>query len=627
MGIHQDDIAKVRDAADLVQIIGEHTEIKRTGRNWMARCPLHGERTPSMSVSPEKGVYHCFGCNRSGDVITFVQEIDNLDFVAAVEMLAGRFGVRLRYTSADEGSRRARKRSLLDAVAKAADFYHQRLLDGGDAREARSYLRSRGYDGELVRRYRLGWAPDAWDALARHLGLSEADLRDSGLGFVNRAKRQQDFFRARVMFPIQDERGDSVGFGGRILPGHEGPKYKNTTTDAAVYDKSKVLYGLHAHRDGIVKAGEAVVCEGYTDVIGCATAGVDRAVATCGTALTEDHVKLLNRFSANRLILAFDADEAGIAAAERVYGWEQAYELDVRVADLPAGVDPGDLARSDPAALRQAVADAVPFLEFRMERALGAADMSTPEGRARAASHAKAVVEEHPNPLVRDPYLVRIAERCRVDVARLREMPSERAPARQSVRRGPSDEHYPDWPADLSDLAGSADHGDPAETLPGVRPPRRRGSAEPRQAPQDEALRLAVHKPSEVDGLLFAGIFENRLHREAFEALEKARDLSEARDSAGPEAAELLARLGAWEVDIEPVDVLARVAELAADRVMGDIRRRAGSFDSAEDRRACAEAIVWLKSQVELLADSDTREVAAAELLPWLKSYIEQHGL
>ncbi|MEZ5167333.1 MAG: CHC2 zinc finger domain-containing protein [Acidimicrobiales bacterium] len=274
MGIHDDDIAKVRESADLVAIIGEHTEIKRSGRQWMARCPMHGERTASLSVSPEKGVYHCFGCGRSGDAITFVQEMDHLDFAGAVEALAARSGIQLRYTSKDEGSQRARKRGLLDAVAKAVDFYHQRLVTAPDAGEARSYLRSRGYDGDVVRRYEIGWAPDGWDHLARHLRLSADDLRASGLGFVNKAGRQQDFFRARIMFPIHDERGDAVGFGGRILPGHDGSKYKNTTTDSLVYDKSRVLYGLHAHREGIVKAGEAIICEGYTDVIGFADAEI-----------------------------------------------------------------------------------------------------------------------------------------------------------------------------------------------------------------------------------------------------------------------------------------------------------------------------------------------------------------
>ena len=438
MGIHDDDIAKVRASADLVALIGEHTDIKRSGRNWMARCPLHGERTPSLSVNAEKGVYYCFGCQRSGDAITFVQEIEKLDFVGAVESLASRYGVQLRYTTQGEGTTRARKRLLLDAVAKAVDFYHQRLLDSPDAGAARGYLRSRGYDRSVVSKYKLGWAPDSWDELAKHLRLNAADLKDSGLGFVNKAGRPQDAFRARIMFPIADERGDFTGFGGRILPGQEGPKYKNTIGEAVVYDKSKLLYGLHAHREGIVKEGEAIICEGYTDVIGFANANILRAVATCGTALTEEHIKLLKRFSANRLVLAFDTDSAGLAAAERVYEWEQQFELDVRVADLPPGVDPDDVAREDPAELARAVQEAIPYMRFRMDRALSAGDLSSPEGRARAAERAVDVVSEHPDALVRDPYLEEIAQVCRVDVARLRELASKPRPKPPHSARCPT---------------------------------------------------------------------------------------------------------------------------------------------------------------------------------------------
>jgi len=594
MGIHDEDIAKVRAAADLVQLIGEHTEIKRSGRSWMARCPLHGERTPSLSVSPEKGVYYCFGCQRSGDAISFLQEIDNLDFVGAVESLAGRYGVTLRYTSQNEGATRARKRSLLDAVEKAVHFYHDRLLTSADAGEARGYLRSRGYDGELVRTYRIGWAPDDWDQLARRLKLKDDDLRDSGLGFVNKASRQQDSFRGRVMFPITDERGDAVGFGGRILPGHEGSKYKNTSTESSVYDKSKILYGLHTHRDGIVKAGEAIICEGYTDVIGYATGGIPRAVATCGTALTEDHVKLLKRFSADRVILSFDADAAGIAAAERVYAWEREYELDIRVAALPDGIDPDDLAREDPAALQRAVDEAMPFLKFRLERALAAGDLSTVEGRARTAEHALDVVAEHPDPLVRDPYVIEIADRCRLDVVRLREL---LAGERSSVmpKRARVD---PDAP---------------------LMPPTRLTA-------EDEAIRLAIHRPSEVVGLLSAELFVDPVRREAYEALAEDGLVASA-DRAGPEAGTLLRRLAVDAGDADTDDVLAGLARLTGDRVMRDLQRSARMAEGTEQRRGYADAIQWVKSQLELVTESSTRETAVAQLLPWLIEHAEGREL
>ncbi len=596
MGIHDEDIARVRSSADLVAVIGEHTEIKRSGRNFMARCPLHGERTPSLSVSPEKGVYYCFGCQRSGDAITFVQEIDGLDFVGAVESLASRFGIQLRYTSAGEGQRRGRKKSLQEAVGKAAEFYHQRLLSGSESAEARSYLRGRGYDGDLVRKYKIGWAPDDWDQLAKHLRLGADDLRDAGLGFVNKAGRQQDAFRGRVMFPIHDERGDAVGFGGRILPGHEGSKYKNTTTEAVVYDKSRVLYGLHTHRDDIVKAGEAIICEGYTDVIGYATADIPRAVATCGTALTEEHVKLLKRFSANRLVLSFDADAAGLAAAERVYAWEKEYELDIRVAALPPGVDPDDLARQDPAGLQRAVDDAVPFLKFRLDRVLNAGDMSTPEGKARVAEHALDVVREHPDSLVRDQYVIEIADRTRIDLARLRELLAGEA------RRRPAAPQYARPPVDSY---GDVEHEDD-------RPPERT-----RLTPEDEAIRLMIHRPDEVAGQLAPALFGDPTRREAFEALE-SEGVMAAADRVGDRAATLLRRLAVESSDAETDDVVAGVVRLSADRVVRDLQHRARMADSVDDRQSFATAIAWVKNQTEGLTERTTREAAVTQLLPWL---------
>ena len=616
MAIHDDDIAKVRESVDLVALIGEHTEIKRSGRQWMARCPMHGERTPSLSVSPEKGVYYCFGCQRSGDAITFVQEMDNLEFAGAVESLASRRGIQLRYTSKNEGTQRARKRTLSDAVAKAVAFYHERLLNSPDAGEARGYLRSRGYDGDIVRRYRIGWAPDDWDQLVRHLKLSADDLRDSGLGFVNKAGRLQDAFRGRVMFPIDDERGDPVGFGGRILPGHEGSKYKNTTTDALVYDKSRVLYGLHTHREEIVKAGEAIICEGYTDVIGFADADIFRAVATCGTAMTEDHVKLLKRFSANRLVLAFDADTAGLAAAARVYEWEREHELEVRVADLPPGVDPADLARDDPKELQRAVEDAAPFLGFRLERALSEGDLSSVEGRARTAEAALEVLTEHPDPLVRDAYLLEVSDRCRVEIARLRELgaaPRARAPARETIPlRGREVRGIPNRPHDRY----RAPDEEPLQTDLIIEDD---GWATPAE---DEALRLAIHRPDEAHRL-HPALFGNPVRREALGAL-SASGLLGACDRAEERAAALLRRLAVDPSDAEPADVLAGLARLAARRTLDDLRRVQRSLDATDEQKQHAVASIGpLKLLVERLDERDTREEAIEQLLPWLISYVE----
>ena len=402
---------------------------------------------------------------------------------------------------------------------------------------------------------------------------------------MNRGGRQQDFFRGRILFPISDERGDVVGFGGRVMPGAEGPKYLNTSTDAKTYDKSRVLYGLYEHRKQIVKAGQAVVCEGYTDVIGCATAGIELAVATCGTALTEDHVRLLKRFSADRLVLAFDADAAGAAAATRVYAWERQFELEVLVADLPDGRDPGDLGRSDPDELRRAVDDAVPLLQFRVDRALAGANLSTIESRARSAERAVTVANEHPDPMVRDPHVVEIADRCHVDPDHLRRFASG-GPSMVPSRAG-----------------GGAEAGSPVNE---------------RLTPEDEALQLAIHRPQEVAGRLHATMFGDPVHREAFECLSDDGGVVAASDRVSQPAAQLLHRLAVDPGEASVEDVLARVIRLTAGRAMNDLRRMAASAGDPSLRQQYSTSVAWLKSQSERLDERGTRDEALAGLLPWL---------
>ncbi|MDQ3146601.1 MAG: DNA primase, partial [Actinomycetota bacterium] len=332
MGILDEDIERVRGANPLDVIVGEQVALRRVGTRWVGLCPFHTEKTPSFSVNAEAGFWFCFGCQASGDAIDFVRETQHLDFVGAVETLAGRAGIQLRYDDVRQTSTRRRRQSLVEAMEKAVSWYHERLLTGDDARPARAYLRSRGYDGEVVRRHRLGWAPEGWDELSRTIKLPESVLRDTGLAFVNSRDRLQDSFRGRLLFPIFDTRGDPVALGGRALPGGDGPKYKNSPS-TKLYDKSEVLYGLHWAKADIVASKEVVVCEGYTDVIGLALAGVPRAVGVCGTALTDRHVATLRNF-ARRIVLAFDADGAGQSAADRFYEWERRYEIDVAVAAL-----------------------------------------------------------------------------------------------------------------------------------------------------------------------------------------------------------------------------------------------------------------------------------------------------
>ncbi|MEC8948050.1 MAG: DNA primase [Actinomycetota bacterium] len=594
MGIVDEDVRKVRDESDIIRVITEHTQLKKTGAQWMGLCPFHGEKSPSFSVNAEKGVYYCFGCQVSGDVIDFVREIEGLDFASSVEFLAAKTGIPLRYTDHNEGRRRNRRKEHAEIVQKAVDFYHQRLLEDPAARPARDYLRSRGYGGEVARQFQIGWAPDDWSLLSRALGLSDDDLKATGLGGINKRGGQYDFFRARIVFPIFDAQGNPLGFGGRKLPDGEGPKYKNTSDAAEYYSKSDVLYGLHWAKAEAGRLNELVVCEGYTDVIGCHLAGIERAVATCGTALTPSHARLIGRF-AKRVVLAFDADGAGQAAAERVYAWEEEFGLQFAVAALPEGADPGDLAGSDPDVLQRAVTNARPFLEFRVDRVLVRGDLGSAEGRARAATEAMALVAEHPDALVRDQYAMGIADRCQVGIDELRRR-GEVVTAQ--VRRGQMMPRSGDT-AGVAGGSGATDH----------------------LTPEIQALRLLVHRPEEIRAHLSPVLFEDRLNRTTLAVLAEATDLHAARAGAEPEVADLLGRLAVQDAsDDEPVGVLTRLAYLAAERAAMSLEAEARL---SGDLAAYQPSISYLRTEVMKLREVVADGTEIEQLLRWLVDHFE----
>lgn len=581
MGIVDEDIVRVRESTDIVAIITQYTQLKRVGRRFSGLCPFHGEKTPSFSVNAEEGFYYCFGCQVKGDAITFVREKEQLDFAAAVEWLANKANITLRYTDANEGESRKRRSKLYDAIETAVDWYHNRLLTAPDAGPARAYLRDRGFTGELVREFKMGWAPDEWDALSNSLRLSNQDLIDAGLGFINRRNRQQDAFRGRVMFPIFDAQARAVGFGGRILPGSDDPaKYKNSS-ESTVYAKSRVLYGLNWAKTDIVKADEVVVCEGYTDVIGFFQADIPRAVATCGTALTDEHVKLLRKF-ARRVVLSFDADAAGQNAAARFYEWEKSYDLDVAVADLPDGADPGELAQKDPERLRAAIANAKPFLGFRVSRVLDAGNFDTAEGRARTAEAALAMVAEHPDPLVRDQYAIDIASRCRLEDSLVRRILEQGA--RPAAQR---------------------------------RVPEIRRAPEDRQSPELEALRLTIVQSEAMRALIVPDLFADELYAATFNAMISTTNLREAIDFGGPEVGELVQRLSVEDSDIEPMDVAGRLWQRYLERRIEDCRREARFATESAQLRVLNDQMGWFKARVAELPEISTRATAVEGLLAW----------
>jgi DNA primase len=419
------DIDRVREATDLVELISEVTKVKRSGRSFMAVCPFHEEKTPSMSVDRVRGLYNCFGCGKHGDIFTFVQETQGLDFPEALEALARRAGITLEREPAD-ARMRGRRGAAIEAIRKAIDVYHDRLKKAPEAGPARAYLRHRGYDVAVIDEWRMGFAGVEWDTLTKDLragGIDEKVLIDAGLSRRG-PKGVYDVFRGRLMFPIHDLRGEPVGFGGRKIDqidrkqtNNPDAKYVNSA-DSVVYHKAQLLFGLDRARREISEESPAVVVEGYTDVIAMHLAGVKTAVATCGTALGEGHFDLLRRFG-ERVVLAFDSDEAGSKAALRGDELESPFrlDLDLRVAEMPDGLDPADLVQEGRAAeLAAAVKGAKPLLERRIEHEVARHDLTGPEGRARALHAAAEQVRRVKDPIARREYSRHLARVVGVDL-------------------------------------------------------------------------------------------------------------------------------------------------------------------------------------------------------------------
>jgi len=454
----RDDIDAIREKTDLVELAAEVTKVKRSGRSTMAVCPFHSEKTPSLSIDGARGLYHCFGCGKSGDVYRWVQETQSVDFAGAVELLARRAGVTLTVDPA-AAKRRGQRERYVEATSLAVEFYMNRLKSGPDAGSARAYLRSRGYDGDIVDQFSLGFSPEGWEELVTHLrdlGIRDDTMAKAGLASGTRRGGIVDRFRGRVMFPIFDLRGDPVGFGARVLDG-DGPKYLNTP-ETPIYHKSRLLYGLNWAKSDIVRRDTSVVVEGYTDVIAMHRADMPIAVATCGTALGEDHLDLLRRFS-ERVVLAFDADEAGAGAALRGFERSVPGDLDLRVAILPEGKDPADVVQEGGiAALVTAVADSLPLLQVRIDAELGKFDLDEPEARAKAVKAAAAIIALHPDAITRHEYANGVSRKTGVDVRLIEQSIGEAMRGAKSRRSDvdrptgdgrPPTEHAPSYKVEL----------------------------------------------------------------------------------------------------------------------------------------------------------------------------------
>ncbi|WP_199833092.1 DNA primase, partial [Streptomyces luridiscabiei] len=399
--INDDDVKAVRDAVPIDSVVSEYLQLRNAGGgNLKGLCPFHDEKSPSFQVSPGKGLFHCFGCQEGGDTIAFVMKIDHLSFSETVERLAAKAGITLRYEEGgyNPSHQRGERIRLIEAHQAAAEFYvHQ--LESPEAEIGRKFLAERGFDQDAATHFRVGYSPAGWDHLTRYLrgkGFSDKELITSGLSQDGR-RGPIDRFRGRLMWPISDTAGEIVGFGARKLRDDDnGPKYLNTP-ETPVYKKSQVLYGIDLAKKDIAKASRAVVVEGYTDVMACHLAGVTTAIATCGTAFGNDHIKILRRLlmdnGSARVIFTFDGDSAGQKAALRAFEDDQKFAAETYIAIAPDSMDPCDLrlAKGDDA-VRDLVEPRTPLFEFALRQIVGRYDLETPAGRAAALDEAAAVV-------------------------------------------------------------------------------------------------------------------------------------------------------------------------------------------------------------------------------------------
>jgi DNA primase len=609
--IRQEDIAAVRERSPIADVVGEYLQLRPAGGgNLKGLCPFHEERTPSFNVTPGKELYHCFSCGEGGDVIKFLMRMESLQFGEAVERLAARAGIDLRYEQGGyvPGQETGLRRRLADAHRLAQEFYAERLhADSG--RIAQAFLGERGFSLDDADVFGTGYSPAAWDELTRHLrgrGFTDDELLKGGLARRTSRGGVIDMFRGRLMWPIRDLTGETIAFGARKLNPEDEPKYLNTP-ETQLFKKSNVLYGADLAKREIAKRRQAVIVEGYTDVMACYLSGVPTAVATCGTSFGEEHVKILRRLimdtdgSAGEVIFTFDGDAAGQKAALRAFSLEEKFVTQTFVAVQPDGLDPCDLRlKHGEGAVRDLVARRVPLFEFAIRSILARHDLNTREGQFAAIDEAA-------------PIIVRIKDRSKwkqyaVDLDRWIGFMDERY-ILDRVRQAAGATRGSRGAGLRSAATGTpagADRGrraDPGQG-PAARPYNR---ADPVLRVEREALKLAVQAPGltgpEFD-TLGPGAFSVPAHAAVFGltaacggvgAAGRARDWAAALLEAAPDDQ---ARAFVTELATEPLQVpgepdekyadvvLARVGELAAGREIAAIKARLQRMNPEEDQAA-----------------------------------------
>jgi len=414
---------KVKQQADIVRVIGEYVRLRKTGQNFTGLCPFHQEKTPSFSVHPVKQMYYCFGCHEGGDVFKFVMKMDRCEFPDAVRTVAEKSGIAIPRSgerSPEERKQNQQRTSLVDMHREAAAFFARQLHQSPEGKVAFGYLEDRGLDREAMMRFGLGYAPGSGDALLRTLKQKypEKMLDASGLFSRDQSGRMYDRFRRRIMFPIANDSGKIIAFGGRSM-GDDMPKYLNSP-ETPIYSKSNVLYHLDRAKEGIRQNDFAILVEGYMDAIAVARAGITNVVASCGTSLAEPQIKLLGRFT-RRVVVNYDADNAGQMAAERSLALLLEKEFDVRVLTLPGGADPDQFLKEKGAeAYRKLLGQAPTYLDYLIARARQM-NRSTASGKLAALNFLMPYVQRVPSALLRSEWASRISAELRVDEPVLRE--------------------------------------------------------------------------------------------------------------------------------------------------------------------------------------------------------------
>ena len=614
MRIRREDVEAVREQSKLEDVIGEQVALRPAGVGSLkGLCPFHDEKSPSFNVRPSVGLYHCFGCGEGGDVISFVQKVDHLSFAESVERLAARIGIELRYE--DDGGAPAsgrrdqigQRQRLIDANRVASVFFQDQLATLPDAQQARQFLVDRGFDQAAAAHFGVGFAPRGGEVALKHLrqrGFTEEDLLASGLAGTGR-RGLYDRFRGRLLWPIRDVTGDVVGFGARRIFDDDGieAKYLNTP-DTVLYKKSQVLYGVDLAKREISKSRQVVVVEGYTDVMACHLAGIETAVATCGTAFGADHIRIVRRLigddqrAGGKVIFTFDGDGAGQKAALRAFEEDQRFVAQTFIAVAPAGMDPCELRlQRGEEAVRELIESRQPLFEFKIRSEIKDVDLNTAEGRVQGLRMTAPVVAAIRDPALRPEYARQLAGWLGMEIE-----PVNRA-VNQALRQGP----------------GGAAHDphrrgpDPAASRPV--PPSRPDAQDPVAAIERQALECLLQVPRLVPAVdsdaLESDAFRVPMYRAVHDAIRAAGGMSVAAGMSGPawvnavqESAPDAVESMITELAVAPLpadreealaryaaSVVLRVAEMDLIRRIGDLRSRVQRMGAEEDGGAFAELL------------------------------------